>query len=79
MEEKKDQEEKETPLNKRNNDEPQEINRGLELLLRKKQRRERRPKTFELRFGKLVSLFNREINFYFNVHLDIKKVSSRRD
>ncbi len=79
MEEKKDQEEKETPLNKRNNDEPQEINRGLELLLRKKQRRERRPKTFELRFGKLVSLFNREINFYFNVHLDIKKVSYRRD
>jgi hypothetical protein len=79
MEEKKDQEGKETPLNKTNDDEPQEINRGLELLLRKKQRRERRPKTFELRFGKLVSLFNREINFYFNVHLDIKKVSSRRD
>jgi hypothetical protein len=60
MEEKKDQEEKENPLNKRNDDEPQEINRGLELLLRKKQRRERRPKTFELRFGKLVSLFNRD-------------------
>jgi hypothetical protein len=79
MEEKKDQEGKKTPLNKTNDDEPQEINRGLELLLRKKQRRERRPKTFELRFGKLVSLFNREINFYFNVHLDIKKVSSRRD
>lgn len=79
MEEKKDQEGKENPLNNRNDDEPQEINRGLELLLRKKQRRERRPKTFELRFGKLVSLFNREINFHFNVHLDIKKVSSRRD
>ncbi len=79
MNKNEDQEGKENPLNKRNDDEPQEINRGLELLLRKKQRRERRPKTFELRFGKLVSLFNREVNFHFNVHLDIKKVSSRRD
>jgi len=79
MEKKKDQGGKRNPLNKRNNTTPQEINRGLELLLRKKRRREqRRPKTFELRFGKLISLFNREINFYLNVHLDIRK-RSRRD
>ena len=61
-----------------NNTEPLEINRGLELLLRKKRRRERVPKTFELKFGKLISLLGREVNFYFNVHLDIKKVNSRR-
>ena len=77
MEEKKDQGGKENPLNKITKTEPQEINRGLELLLRKKRRRERRPKTFEIRFGKLISLFNREINFYLNVHLDIRKHSRR--
>lgn len=76
MSKKDDQGGKENPLN---NTEPLEINRGLELLLRKKRRRERVPKTFELKFGKLISLLGREINFYFNVHLDIKKVNSRRD
>lgn len=75
MNKKDDQEGKENPLN---NTEPLEINRGLELLLRKKRRRERVPKTFELKFGKLISLLGREVNFYFNVHLDIKKVNSRR-
>ena len=75
MSKKDDQEGKENPLN---NTEPLEINRGLELLLRKKRRRERLPKTFELKFGKLISLLGREVNFYFNVHLDIKKVNSRR-
>ena len=75
MNKNEDQEGKENPLN---NTEPLEINRGLELLLRKKRRRERVPKTFELKFGKLISLLGREVNFYFNVHLDIKKVNSRR-
>ena len=75
MSKKEDQGGKENPLN---NTEPLEINRGLELLLRKKRRRERVPKTFELKFGKLISLLGREINFYFDVHLDIKKVNSRR-
>jgi hypothetical protein len=79
MSKKKDQGGKENPLNKINNDKSQEINRGLELLLRKKRRRDRKPKTIEMRFQKLVSLFNREISFYLNFHLDIRKINSRRD
>lgn len=79
MSKKKDQGGKENPLNKINNDKSQEINRGLELLLRKKRRRDRKLKTIEMRFQKLVSLFNREISFYLNFHLDIRKINSRRD
>ena len=41
-----------------NNSEP-EINRGIELLLRNKRRGESKPKTFQVKFGKMVSLFQR--------------------
>ena len=54
-----------------NNDKP-EINRGVELLLRNR-RKPVRPKTFQVKFGKLVSLWNREIVFHLNVYLDIRK------
>ena len=64
----RDQEEEK---NKLNNDEP-EINRGVELLLRNR-RKEPEPKTFQVKFGKMVSLFRREFNFYLELHLDIKK------
>jgi hypothetical protein len=73
MSKKDDQEGKENPLNKRNNEEPLEINRGLELLLRKKRRKERTPKTFEVKFGKMISFFRREVNFFLNVYIDVKK------
>ena len=49
------------------------INRGVELLLRKRRREPEAPKTFQLSFGKMVSLFRREINIYFEFSLDIKK------
>ena len=49
------------------------INRGVELLLRKRRRKPEEPKTFQLSFGKMVSLFRREINIYFEFLLDIKK------
>ena len=62
------QEERKRPLN---NDKPQ-MNRGVELLLRNRRRVEK-PKTFQVKFGKLVSLWNREIVFHFNVYLDIRK------
>ena len=55
-----------------NNDNPLEINRGVELLLRNRRKPER-PKTFQVKFGKLVSLWNREIVFHLNVYLDIRK------
>lgn len=68
-----DQEEKEKDLNK---DDPH-INRGFELLLRKRRRKPQKPKTFELRFGKMVSLFKREIHFNLEFSLDIMKINSR--
>ena len=54
-----------------NNDKP-EINRGVELLLRNRRKPEK-PKTFQLKFGNLISLWNREIVFHFNFYLDIRK------
>ena len=44
---------------KLNNDETH-INRGVELLLRNRRRKPEPPKTFQIKFGKMVSLFRRE-------------------
>ena len=49
-----------------------EMNRGVELLLRNRRRTEK-PKTFQVKFGKLIALWNREIIFHFNFYLDIRK------
>ena len=54
-----------------NNDKPQ-INRGVELLLRNRRKPEK-PKTFQVKFGNLIALWNREIVFHFNFYLDIRK------
>ncbi len=64
------QEEEKKDLNK---DKPLEINRGVELLLRNRRKKPDKPKTFQVKFGKLISLWNREIVFHFNVYLDIRK------
>ena len=64
-----DQEDAKKDLNKNKS---LEINRGVELLLRNRRKPER-PKTFQVKFGKLVSLWNREIVFHLNVYLDIRK------
>lgn len=66
-----DQEEK----SKLNNQEP-EINRGFELMLRQNNRRENSltPKTFEIMFGKMVSLFKREFHIQFQFIFDVKKI-----
>ena len=48
------------------------LNRGVELLLRNR-RREEPPKTFQIRFGNMVSLFKRDFVFHFNFYLDIRK------
>ena len=58
--------------NKLNNFEPQ-INRGVELLLRNRRKRESKPKTFHVKFGKMISLLKREIHIQFEFHLDIRK------
>ena len=49
------------------------INRGVELLLRNRRRKPERPKTFQIKFGKMVALFRREIVFHLNFYLDIRK------
>ena len=61
--------------NKLNNSRDLHINRGFELMLRNNNRREKpsEPKTFQIRFGKMLSLFKREIHFQFEFFLDIKK------
>jgi hypothetical protein len=70
-----DQEEEKSPLNKIKSDEDSfKINKGVELLLRNK-RRVSKPKTFQAKFGNMVSFFNMEIEFYLDFHLDIKKSS----
>ena len=58
--------------NKLNKSEPQ-INRGVELLLRNRRRRSLEPKTFQVKFGKMISLFRREFHFYIEFHFDVKK------
>ena len=62
------QEEEKKSLNK---DKPQ-MNRGVELLLRNRRKPEK-PKTFQVKFGNLIALWNREIIFHFNFYLDIRK------
>ena len=64
-----DQEEEKRNLNK---DTP-EMNRGVELLLRNRRRKPERPKTFQVKFGKLIALWNREIVFHINFFFDIRK------
>ena len=56
-----------------NKNEPLEINRGVELLLSNRRKKPDKPKTFQVKFGKLISLWNREIVFHINVYLDIRK------
>ena len=55
------------------NNEDTHINRGFELLLRNRRRKPDPPKTFQVKFGKMVSLFRREVIFHLNFYLDIRK------
>ena len=64
-----DLEEKESKLNKTRT----EINRGIELLLRKRRTKPEPPKTFQIKFGKMVSVFRKEIVLHLNFYLDIRK------
>jgi len=50
-----------------------EINRGVELLLRKRRKKPEVPKIFQVKFGKIISFFKQEIDFFFEFHLDIRK------
>ena len=49
------------------------LNRGVELILRKKSQLQPKHNVLLLKFGKLLSLFKREITVYFEFSLDIRK------
>jgi len=72
MNEKNNQEKEESSLNKPEGSSIP-INRGVELLLRNRRRRPEPPKTFQIKFGNMVSFLKREIVFHFNFYLDIRK------
>jgi len=73
----KDQAGEKKPLNKNKSNLPPKMNRGVELLLRNKRRRIPTPKTFQVKFGNVISFFSREIHFYFEFHLDFRKKKSQ--
>ena len=62
----------EEEINSLNNDKP-EINRGVELLLRRRKPKPEPPKTFQVKFGNLIALWNREIVFHLNFYIDLRK------
>ena len=64
-----DQEDAKRKLNKSG---PQ-INRGIELILRNRRKKSERPKTFQVKFGKMISLFHREFHFFIEFHFDIRR------
>jgi len=66
-----DQEERKRSINNDELDIPR-INRGVELILRNQKRREL-SKTFQIKFGKMVSFFKREFHFFLDFHFDIRK------
>ena len=67
-----DQGDARSQLNK--SEESPEINRGFELMLRHRSRREKpKSRTFGIMFGKVISLLRREIHFHFELKLDIIK------
>lgn len=50
------------------------INKGVELMLRRKKRREpkKEPNIFLIRVGKMVSLFRKDLTIYFELSLDLR-------
>lgn len=68
---KKEQEEEKKSINNEELDSPR-MNRGFELVLRNKKRREP-PKTFQVKFGKMVSFLRREFHFFLDIQFDIRK------
>ncbi len=65
----RDQEDERSKLNKSE----LQINRGVGLLLRNRRRRSERPKTFQVKFGKMISLFRREFHFFIEFNFDVRK------
>ncbi len=55
-----------------------EINKGVELMLRnKRKQKEEESKSFQFKFEQMLSFFKREIHIHFDFSLDIRKPQSR--
>ncbi len=72
MSKKKEQEEGGNLLNTKTSESPSEIDRGVELLLRNRTKKEE-PKTFQFKIDKMIGLFKREFHLNIDLTLDIKK------
>ena len=72
MSKKNDQEEGGKLLNKNTNNLPSEIDRGVELLLRNRIKKEE-PKTFQFKIDQMIGLFKRECHLNIDFTFDIKK------
>jgi len=73
MEKNEDLEDEKELLNNLEDDSEPQVNRGSELLLRTKRKRREPPKTFSLKFGKMVTLFKREFHLNLDINFDVKK------
>ena len=72
MSRKKEQEEGGKLLNTQISDSPSEIDRGVELLLRNRTKKEE-PKTFQFKIDHMIGLFKRECHLNIELTFDIKK------
>jgi len=72
MSKKKEQEEGGKLLNTQISDLPSEIDRGVELLLRNRTKKEE-PKTFQFKIYHMIGLFKRECHLNIELTFDIKK------
>ena len=80
MSTKKDPEGEKNLINKIISNEAPKMDRGVELLLRRRRRRKKsKPKTFQIKFSKIVSFLHREIHVSFDFSFDIKKISMNED
>jgi len=48
------------------------INKGVELMLRRKRRKAPEPQSCFIKFGKVVTFFRKEITIYFELSFDVK-------
>jgi|TARA_B100002019_G_scaffold176028_1_gene152117 hypothetical protein len=55
------------------------LNRGVEILLNGGKRKPEPPKTFQVKFGKMVRFLKRELHLYLEFSLDIKKDDPEED
>lgn len=50
-----------------------QINKGVELMLRNKTKKEEEPRTFQVKFGKMVSLLRREFHIFLDFSFNVRK------